>query len=72
MSVITLKGGEIKKEKGMVILPVAEYEALIRKSIPTIRLYGKEARKLDRLVDEGIKEYARGKTRKIKSLSDLK
>lgn len=39
--------------------------------VPTYYLSGKEAEELDRLVEEGLKDYREGRTRKIKSLADL-
>lgn len=57
---------EIKKELiREFILPV------LRQATPTYYLKGKEAKKIDRLVEEGLKAYRRGKTRIIKSLADL-
>ena len=40
-------------------------------AIPTYRLKGKAAEGLDRLVEEGLREYSEGKTRAIKSLADI-
>jgi hypothetical protein len=71
MSSITIQKVKIEKEKGVVVLPILEYKKLLQQSIPTHYLYGKDAEKLDRLVEEGLKEYKAGKTKKIKSLSDL-
>ena len=61
----------IRKEGGMVILPLREYEELKERSIPTYYLEGKEAEELDKLVKEGLDDYKKGKCKTIKSLSDL-
>ena len=57
---------EIKRELvEEFILPI------LRQAIPTYYLKGREARKIDKLVEEGLKEHRRGKTSIIKSLADL-
>ena len=61
----------IRKEGGMVILPLREYEELKERSIPTYYLKGKEAEELDKLVEEGLEDYKKGRCKIIKSLSDL-
>ena len=70
MSSITIQKVKIEKEKGVVVLPILEYKKLLEQSIPTHYLYGKDAKKLDRLVAEGLKEYKAGKTIKAKSLRE--
>lgn len=60
----------ILKQKGMVILSLAEYEKLRESAIPTYYLKGKEAEELDDLVREGRKEYNAGKTIKAESLNE--
>jgi len=60
----------ILKQKGMVILSLAEYEKLRESAIPTYYLKGKEAEELDDLVREGRKEYKAGKTIKVESLNE--
>lgn len=71
MTSVTIQKVKIEKEKGVVVLPILEYKKLLEQSIPTHYLYGKDAEKIDRLVEEGLKEYRAGKTKKIKSLSEL-
>jgi len=68
---ITLPATTILKQKGMVILPLREYEKLRNNAVPTYYLKGREAKRLDSLVQEGIKEYRAEKCKTIKSLSDL-
>ncbi|MEK7502961.1 MAG: hypothetical protein AAB556_00775 [Patescibacteria group bacterium] len=71
MNTITLPKEKIEKAGGLVILPIEEYEKLRQASVPTYYLSGKEAEELDKLVEQGLKDHKTGKTRKIKSLSDL-
>lgn len=61
----------VKIEGGVVILTLREYRRLIENSVPAIYLKGRKARALDRLVEGGIRDYRKGKTRKIHSLADL-
>ena len=71
MANITVQKSKIEKQKGMVILPLKEYQKLVERIVPTYYLTGKAAKDLDKLVEEGLREYGAGKTRKIKSLADL-
>ena len=71
MATITLSQTKVAKQKGVVVLPVAEYRRLLAASMPTRYLTGKAALRLDKLVEEGLREYREGKTRQIKSLADL-
>ena len=68
MASITLRKEEIEKQKGMVILPIKEYQKLL--GIPTYYLMGKEAEKLDRLVEKGLEDERRGRTIEASSLKD--
>jgi len=72
MAQITVSKNEVEKQKGVVILPLKQYRELIRGAAPTYYLTGKEALKLDRLVGGGLKEFKAGKTKKIKTLADLR
>jgi len=71
MTTATLLKKAASKDKGVVVLPVQEYQRLIVAAVPTYYLSGKEATDLDKLVNEGVREYRAGKTRTIRSLSDL-
>ncbi len=71
MAHVTIQKAKIEKEKGVVILPIKEYQKLVERAVPTYYLTGKEAEKIDKLVENGLKEYRAGKTRRIKSLADL-
>lgn len=68
---ITLPTNTILPGEGLVILQKKEYEDLCRKAVPTMQLTGKDAEKLDKLVEEGLKDYREGKCKKINSLADL-
>jgi hypothetical protein len=70
---ITISKKTIQRQGGFVILPLRKYEELLReKAIPTYYLKGKEAEELDKLVEEGLEDYRKGKCKTIKSLADLK
>lgn len=56
--------------EGVVILPLREYRAMQERAVPTYYLTGKKARDLDKLVEEGLKEYYEGKTIKAHSLKE--
>ena len=71
MSRITIQKDRVEKQKGVVILPIKEYQNLLRKAVPTFYLRGKAADELDVLVKEGLREHRAGRTRKIGSLADL-
>ncbi len=58
-------------KEGIVILPLKEYQKLYEKAVPTYYLKGREAAELDKLVEEGLREYRKGRCKEIKSLADL-
>ena len=60
-----------KRKGGIVILPLKEYQKLCEEATPTYYLKGKKAKEIDKLVEQGLKEYRKGKCKAIKSLSDL-
>ncbi len=67
---ITLPTDTIRRQGGMVILPLREYKKLCERAVPTYYLHGKEAEELDRLVEEGLKEHEEGKTIEASSLEE--
>ena len=74
MATITISKEKIKKHQGVIVLPLKEYQKILARAaqaVPTYYLTGKAAKRLDALVEDGLKEYRRGKTKKIKSLADL-
>jgi len=68
---IIISKEEIQKKGGVVILSLREYIKLCERAVPTYYLKGKEAEKLDKLVEEGLREYRKGRCKTIKSLADL-
>lgn len=70
MTTITIPKEKIRKEGGIVILPLKEYQRLCQRAVPTYYLKGKEAKRLDRLVEEGIREYEKGETISAPSLKE--
>ena len=68
---ITISKKEIKKQGGVVILPLEEYRELCKRAVSTYYLEGKEAEELDEIVEEGLRDYREGKCKEIKSLSEL-
>ena len=71
MSNIVISKSKVKEEGGVVVMPLKEYHRLLKRSVPTHYLKGKAAERLDKLVEEGLKEHREGKTKVIKSLADL-
>lgn len=68
----TIKISPRALKRGVVILGAEEYRKLQAKAVPTYYLTGKKAEALDRLVKEGLRTHQLGKTRKIRSLADLR
>ena len=68
MNTVTISKNRIKREGGVVILPVEEYRKLTERAIPEYYLTGKAAEDLDKLVEEGLREYREGKTIQASSL----
>lgn len=66
---ITISKKTVQKYGGVVILPIRKYRDLQERAVPTYQLYGKEAEELDRLVEEGLKDYEEGRTIEASSLS---
>ncbi len=70
MSTITIKEQKIEKQKGVVILPIKEYQRLVANNIPTYYLTGKKAIAADRLVKYGLREHKAGRTIKASSVKE--
>ncbi len=70
MTTITIRKEKIEKQKGMVILPLKEYERLLASAVPTHYLSGKSAKRLDKLVENGLKAYRAGKTVSASSITE--
>ena len=71
MASISVSKSKIERDGGVVILSVAEYRRLCERAVPEYYLTGKAAEEADRLVEEGLREYKEGKTKKLRSLADL-
>lgn len=71
MTTITISKKKIKEDGGVVVLPLKEYRKLCEQAIPTYYLKGRAAEKLDKLVENGLKDYRAGETKNLKSLADL-
>ena len=70
MASIAVTKAKIEKEKGVVILPIREYQRLLERAVPEYYLKGKAVKDLDRLVEEGLREYHAGKTIGASSLKE--
>lgn len=62
MNPITISRAQVKKEAGVVVLSIREYQRLLAASVPTYYLSGKAAKDLDMLVEKGLREHRVGKT----------
>ena len=71
MATVTISKAKVKKEGGVVILPLQEYRKLLERVVPTYYLTGKAAKALDKLVKKGSEDYRKGKTRVLGSLAEL-
>jgi len=68
---ITISPALVNRRGGIVVLSLKEYQRLLASTVPIYHLKGKARDKLDRLVEEGLEEHRKGKTRVIRSLADL-
>lgn len=66
MNTITVSKNLIKNDD-LVILPRKEYEKMKTQMIPTVYLKGKNAKRLDKRVNETLEEYHKGKTESLQS-----
>lgn len=71
MATITISKEKIRRQGGVVVLPLKEYQKLCEKVVPTYYLKGKDAEELDKLVEKGLKDYREGRYKTIKSLADF-
>jgi len=67
---IAISKRKMRETDGVVILPVAQYRKLLEANVPTYYLRGKEAEEVDRLVEEGLREYREGNTVSAPSLGE--
>ena len=68
---LTISPKLVERRGGIVVLPLSEYQRLLASAVPTYYLKGQAAAKVDRLVEKGLREFRAGKTRRVRSLSDL-
>lgn len=68
---IEISPKQVERRGGMVVLSLSEYQRLLASVVPTYYLKGKGATRLDRLIESGLEEHQKGKTRVIRSLADL-
>lgn len=74
MTTLTIPKSLINNDD-LIVLPRKFYESLLRSaskktSIPEYYLSGKNAKNLDNLVENGLKDYKSGKTIKASSLKE--
>ena len=67
---VTIPREAIQKNGRVVALPLKEYRELQERAVPTYQLYGKEAEELDKLVEEGLRDYEEGRTIEASSLDE--
>jgi hypothetical protein len=65
------QGSKSKKVQNTVVLSRQKHLRLCVAAAPVVQLKGKAAKALDKLVEEGMREYKAGKTTRIHSLADL-
>jgi hypothetical protein len=58
---ITISKRAVRQRGGLVILTLKEYQKLAEMAAPTHYLSGKEAEEVDRLVEEGLRDYRKGR-----------
>jgi len=68
---ITISPKMVEQRGGIGVLSLREYQKLLARTVPAQYLRGKSAAKLDRLVEGGLRDYRKGKTRVVSSLADL-
>ena len=67
---IIIRKETVQKNGGVVVLSLKEYEDLRRQAAPTYYLTGKEAEAVDKLVEQGLKDYRKGKYIEAPSLEE--
>jgi hypothetical protein len=58
---ITISKKVVRQRGGLVILTLNEYRKLAEMAAPTYYLSGKEAEEVDRLAEEGLLDYRKGR-----------
>ena len=71
MNIITIPR-KVAGKDDLVVISRREFEQMKSRMFPIVYLKGKSAARLDRRVEIAVRDYRQGKTKKIKSLADLK
>ena len=66
MATLTISKNLIQNDD-LVVLPRKEYESMKARMFPVFALKGKNAKNLDKRVNESVKEYEKGKTETLES-----
>jgi len=67
---ITISKEAVQRSGGVVVLPLKEYQNLQERAVPTYQLFGKKAEELDKLVEEGLRDYEAGNVIEASSLRE--
>lgn len=70
MNTVKISKKKIKKEGGVVILSLDEYQKLLEMTVPTYYVGGKKAAEIDNLVAEELAEYRAGKSIRASSIKE--
>ena len=57
----------ITGNKELIVIPMEEYKLMKENILPSIQLKGKSAKRLDKRVAEGIREFRAGKTEPLET-----
>jgi hypothetical protein len=61
----------LAKKDDLVVITRKEYEEMRARMLPVLQLKGGKAERLDKRVENALRDYRRGKTKRIVSLADL-
>lgn len=70
MTTATLLKKATAKDEGVVVLSLKEYDRLLSTHVPNYYLTGKAATDLDKLVEEGLRDHAEGRTITANSIGE--
>jgi len=70
MTTATLLKKAASRDEGVVVLSLKEYDRLLATHVPNYYLTGKEATDLDKLVEEGLRDHAEGRTINANSIGE--
>ena len=74
MSAITISKKQIDDQRGVVVLPIEEYQRLVLEAsaVPVEHVSPKEVARLDKMAKKALRDYKNGKLKKLTSLADLR